>query len=277
MLSHLKSQIGALLNRDPRISFLTYALLVRCPLLLPHDTSYLGVRQIFEALQRLKPRGGNEPLLLLDIGANNGISSVGFLRLLPAFRVLAIEPNAVHASNLLRVAKRYPGRFEYTLAAAGADASPGKEITLFTPFWRDLALHTLTAARPEVALDNVSKSWRIALDQVSIVETRAPLITVDSLGISPIIVKIDAEGSETDIVRGMRSTLDRCHPVLIMEVTSLGAEGAIGLTEGHGYRCFRYDETSGRLMPDNGRTVSHANNARNRYFVPPDLCCAFVS
>jgi FkbM family methyltransferase len=275
MLSRLKSQVGVLLNRDPRISLRTYALLVRCPLFLPHDASYLGVRQIFDVWQPPMPPRDNARPLLLDIGANNGISSVGFLRLLPAFRVLAIEPNALHAPSLRRVAKRYPGRFEYRLAAAGADASPGKEIALFTPFWRSLALHTLTAARPEVVLNNVSNSWNIPLDQVSMVETRAPLITVDSLGVSPAIVKIDAEGCETDIIRGMCSTLDRCHPVLLMELTSLGAKEAVELTAGRGYRCFRYDESSGRLMTDSDQTVSHAVNERNRYFVPPDLCWSF--
>ena len=275
MLEAVKSRVGRLVDRDPRASLLVYRLLVRCPWLLPHDRSYLGIRLLEGCFQRAGRLAAKPPAsrLILDVGANNGISSRSFLKLLPGWKVVAIEPNSLHAAGLQRLEKQFHGRFEFIIAAAGTASRPpgNSRQTLYTPIWKGVALHTVTSTQRDAALRTAAEVWRLKEAEIRMVETEAPTIALDELVIDPLIIKIDAEGSEGEILKGAQETLKRCRPIVLMEVTAQGAGNAVDLLGGLGFQPLLFDDRNGSLTSRSPTQVENVTGCRNRYFVPREL------
>jgi FkbM family methyltransferase len=270
-LLSIKTTAARYLDRNPRWSFAAYGVLVRCPWLLPHDTSYLGLRTIRNHLERT-PTAPTADRLILDVGANNGISSRGFLKLLPNWRVTAIEANHVHAERLDWVKRRARGRFDFIIAAAGnPQGTAPHRVTLYTPVWRTVVLHTVTATERELALNTAIDVWHLDPEQVTVRTSVAPLLAIDDMGLMPTIVKLDAEGSEGPILRGMRRTIDRQRPVILMEVTAEGAGEAAAILAEAAYEAFRFDPARDRFVPTADDEAAHVTGSRNRYFIPSEL------
>lgn len=56
------------------------------------------------------------------------------------------------------------------------------------------------------------------------------VVTLDSLGLSPALIKWDIEGHEVRALRGARGTIMRCHPIMVIEVNAWGLHLAGGFT-----------------------------------------------
>lgn len=69
----------------------------------------------------------------------------------------------------------------------------------------------------------------------------------DTLGISPTHIKIDAEGAEPLVLRGMRETLRRCKPMLMIESGAVNGCDAELLPQG--YKPYFYDVETALLRP----------------------------
>lgn len=52
---------------------------------------------------------------------------------------------------------------------------------------------------------------------MKVVEQEVRIRTFDSLGLQPSFVKIDVQGHELEVLRGMEKTLVTCRPVLMLE------------------------------------------------------------
>src|ERR1700682_968565 len=100
--------ISALVQRHPVTWRGAWSLVHHLPFLLPHDASYRGVKHLG------LPANG----LLLDVGANDGISALSLRRLLPDNPVLSVEISPRHEPTLRRLKTRMKG-FDYVLVGAG--------------------------------------------------------------------------------------------------------------------------------------------------------------
>ena len=130
---------------------------------------------------------------VLDVGAHVGLFTLAFARLVgPSGHVHAVEPDQANYARLLRNLERNP------------------EITWVTPHNvavsdRRRTLH-LETPNPH------NRAPRAAAEGVSV-----EAITLDDLGVSPDLVKMDIEGHEPQALAGASSTLAG-HPSLLVEV-----------------------------------------------------------
>jgi FkbM family methyltransferase len=104
----------------------------------------------------------------------------------------------------------------------------GAEVIAFEPSPRTFALLERTAAgrfecRQLALSDKVGSvrfSEHFSSDASQVVETggtEVPAVTIDSLGLSPSIIKIDVERHEAAVLRGAVETMRRCQPTLLLE------------------------------------------------------------
>jgi FkbM family methyltransferase len=223
--------------------------------LLPHDISYKGVKLL----------GLTSSKLILDVGANDGISALSFRKLLPDSPILSIEVSPRHENSLRRLKLRMK-KFDYAIVGAGGESS--KE-TLFTPAYRGILLHTFAGMdelRVRTALtesygERISARCTMLNDTISI----EPL---DSLNVDPEFIKIDVEGMAIGVLRGLRETIERCRPKLMVEVEQDQIEETLDFTKKYNYAATMYDAASNELVPIRDFTDFFASKNKNVFFVP---------
>ena len=205
MLLKVKYAIAESVKANPWTWHVVWNALPQIPFLLPHDKSYYGFTHLT----------GAGDGLFLDIGANNGISAAGFRKLNRRYRILALEANRIHVPALERL-KRRIADFEYRITGVGSSAG---SFRLFTPVYHSIPVHTHASASRsymEVALRRDFPA-RI-VDQMTIDEQTVEMLTIDSLNLSPNLVKIDVEGGEAAVLEGAARVLAECNPIILCEV-----------------------------------------------------------
>ncbi|HYR89144.1 MAG TPA: FkbM family methyltransferase [Terriglobia bacterium] len=204
------------------------------PFLLPHEKDYFG-------LKLLLPDGDG---LFLDIGANDGVSALSFRSINSRYSILSVEPNAMHKGSLQRLKKRLQ-RFDFRLCAAGDETTT---VTLSTPTYKGVPLHSAAFCEPaQQAVFEAEFPIHIAR-RIKYVTDTVAVIKIDDLHLSPTVVKIDAEGYDLKIIRGMEETIRRCRPILMVENNSLTLKAITKFLEGFGYEVREYDHENNRLV-----------------------------
>jgi FkbM family methyltransferase len=202
--------------------------------LLPHDPSYLVLKLL------ARPDGG----LILDVGANDGISALSFRKLCPNYKIISFEPNGIHEGNLAAVCGRIKNA-EFFMVGLGDSEG---EFVLYTPYHGSKPLHTFSSLDKVSVQNALEQTYAPAvLSKIRIASQNCAIKTLDSFGLAPDIIKIDAEANELRILRGGADTLRRHKPALLLEA----CHGEFGAVEeflmGLGYAFFVYERSTNSL------------------------------
>jgi FkbM family methyltransferase len=197
--------------------------------------------------------------LFLDIGANDGISARSFRLFNKTTPILSIEANPCHEKALQRT-KSALDLFDYKLVAAGGRRG---QLTLHTPVVRGIALTAYAAMDRSEAERRVREDMPRSARKLRFIETTVPVIPIDDLALAPDFVKIDVEGFEAEVLRGMVATIERCGPLFMIEYDAANV-AAIGEILGpFGYRSYVFDRHAGAFRPCDG------NEADNVFHLSP--------
>ncbi len=249
-LDRLKWSVETCFMHNFRVYFYTKKLLQVFPFLLPHEKDYFGLKQLL-------PENG----LFLDVGANDGISARSFRRINSNYRILSLEPNPLHRPSLERLKRRDPC-FDFRLCAAGDEAGSA---TLTTPTYKGIPNHSGAFCAPEQRAVFEAAFQQNIVTRLKYVTQTVPVIRVDELGLSPTVVKIDAEGYELKIIHGMQETIARCRPILMVENNPSTVDAVTKLLVGFGYEVWKYEHNNNTFVKFSG------GRTRNLFFTaPPD-------
>lgn len=178
--------------------------------------------------------------VFVDVGAYSGVYTVLACVANPGLRAVAVEPNPAKLPQLRSnlVANGLTDRV--TVIGKALSARPGAA-TLSIP--GDDSAATLTGGRPGAR-------------SVAVDVTTGDLVL---RGLDVGLVKIDVEGLEAEVVRGMARVLLACHPAIIAECLGAGALRELrDLTRELGYRHV-YHLGTGGPVPAGGRPFTPAN------------------
>jgi FkbM family methyltransferase len=174
-------------------------------------------RRPHEAEFRVLARVASVPLVMFDVGANAGQSALSARIFHPTLRIHSFEPNERMKADLEHVRTLLGAGFEYSLFGLGAVNSVQP---FYVPYVSGVPLYQEASFDRSVLETDAVTRDRIAAAtgrrSVEIRESRFELRRMDSLGVTPDIVKIDVQGTELQVVEGMGALLDS-HPILMVE------------------------------------------------------------
>lgn len=239
----VRGMIKRTLKAVPRVYDLVkrLELVVQYVLKRPHEPDFLLFR-------RLKDRPGQ----FLDIGANVGQSAISFGALNSSMSVVSFEPNAACLPGL-KLAKRILGkRYNYHLVGLGSRA---ERLILHVPVTGGVAA-TQEASVSGDQLLQADVGERIG-EAFTVQDVAIEIRTLDSFGYQPDIVKIDVQGLELDVLRGMVETLAGRRPLFLIESGRHDADVAAFLAQ-YAYSPYIYSAHEDRLLP-----ITRASNDPN--------------
>jgi FkbM family methyltransferase len=249
-------------KRSPRLWHYAWRAAKRLPFLLPHEKDYYGFRHF------AGDRGRGEGLAL-DIGANNGITALGLRAVGLPHHILSIEANPSHEPELARTAARME-HFSYRIVGAG-DAHG--TLTLHTPVYKGIPIHTMSSVELDYAKNTVARDFpRRVVDKVVWREDVVDLLPLDDLDLAPDLVKVDVEGFDLHVLRGMRRTIATHKPVLMVEYTPGKLKDIQAMLAEFGYRAFMYHQDEDTFEPAVDADLADVWRAQglqiNLFFVP---------
>ncbi len=204
-LWRINSAIPRLLRYNPYTGFIGRRLFQYIPFLLPHDKSYYGFAHLVH----------QGPGLFLDVGANDGISAIGFRHIHSDYDIISIEPNLCH-ERALRKLKRRLTRFEFKLIGAGRERS---QMTLYIPIYNGVPIYTAASLRRDYVMTTMEEQHLPGQKDKSIVivEYKVDIVPLDELGLKPDIIKIDTEGFDLEVLLGLQQTIAVARPSILIE------------------------------------------------------------
>ncbi|MDO9073341.1 MAG: FkbM family methyltransferase [Rubrivivax sp.] len=182
--------------------------------------------------------------LLLDLGANIGQSALSVAAVQPGLQIHSIEANPACEPGLKTAAWLLGQRFRYRVVGVGAQAG---RLDFHVPVRASRMLleeGTFDAA----TLVSPNSIARIGLQgrDYELQVISVPLVTVDSLGLSPRVVKMDLQGLELAALAGMTQTIQNAHPVFMIEIGE-HHEQIVAFLAARGYTRWHWD--GARLQP----------------------------
>lgn len=169
---------------------------------------------------------------IMDVGANIGQSAIEFCRVFPNPRIHSFEANP-GLNGYLEYCKHLIGKRQMDIHMVGL-SEVSKMLELYVPKRGEVFIYGEASLHPEIFDDPQVRS---RIGQFEVTRQQMTLVDGDSLEFAPDIIKIDVQGHELSVLKGLKWTLQRYAPLLFIERSPVDAEIMREL-ESYGYQFF---------------------------------------
>ena len=210
-----------------------------------HDPDWLAFKRL---------RVGDR--IILDVGANRGLSIESFRIALPGRPIVAFEPNPRLAGKL---EQEYGSSDNVRIEPVALSDAPGAA-KLYLPRYRNYVFDSLASMERAEAMEWLGSDNFKGFDarRLTCLEMDITTRTLDTYGLAPSVIKLDTQGSEEKVLCGGLQTIASTRPIILLE----GATPSIReLLMQFNYRAYVFD--NGELIPDR-------MDARNVFFLTPE-------
>mgnify|MGYP001195332261 CR=1 FL=1 len=207
MINLIKYKIARWIERFPLISILIYNNANKLKFFLPHEKDYYGILKVCKISNNKS---------FIDVGANIGISTLGFRNLGFTNPTYLFEPNFFLYKNYLKnVKKKYKNIFINNVALN--DRKERKK--LYIAYYKGQALHFLSSFDKKYIINSIKITFFNSNKKISILKKNVMCEKFDSIKIKypPDFIKLDTEGHDYNVLLGMNKTIKKYKPVFLIE------------------------------------------------------------
>lgn len=237
-LYKIKYRIIKFIENIPLLQIFVYNNLSKFKFLFPHDKDYLALKLLFNK---------NEKNDFLDIGGNIGLSSIGFREL--GFRkniIHIFEPDKFLIKNyLLKVNKIYKKLKIYNFGLSSNNTNK----KLYKAFYKKNYFHFNNSFDKNYIINKIKENYPNKYKEFTLKSEVLKLKKFDNLKlrINPCFIKIDVEGFDHFVLKGMKNILNKNKPVLLIEYNQSNFKIIFDLTKDN-YDSYRYNFETNRLI-----------------------------
>ena len=230
---------------------------------LPHDKDYYGIKKICS----------NNIGCFLDIGANTGTSTLAFRRMGFTNKIHLFEPNFfLFKKFLIKIKKKDSNICIHNLALG----SKNSKLNFFLPYINGKFIHYFSSFSKDYLKNSCLNTF--PNKKIVIKKKIIKIKKFDDLSIKESIdfVKIDTEGHDFQVIKGMKRTIKKYKPVFLIEYNNLLYSKIV--KELKNYFPYYYNLEKNLLIkikkinPINFDRFGHLNSlsVRNIYFIHKD-------
>ena len=268
MINLLKYSVVRLIEKFPSIHTIIYNNIDKFKFLFPHEKDFYGLKNIFNS---------NHKGDFLDIGGNIGLSTIGFRSLgFVKNRIFIFEPNINYCLKKLNLIKK---KYKKTKILSYGLSSKNKNLYLYTPVLNGKIFHFLSSSDKKYVTKKIKYHYKSKFKYFSLKKDKIILKKFDDLNlkIKPTFIKIDVEGHDHEVVYGMKNSIKKFNPVILVEYNPENFK-KIYVELNKLYNCYIYNvlkKSLSRLKDYEIKKLLNGSNKsnfflsnRNIYFMP---------
>lgn len=267
ILKQIKFKLIRFIEVYPVLGLLIYNNISFFKFFLPHEKDFYGMLLVCE---------NNRNNVIIDIGANLGISILGFRKLGFVNKILAFEPNYfLYKKYLTKIKKKNKDIFIKNIALGNSKGSND----FYMPFYKSKCLHYFCSFNKEYILKSINLAFPKIKKNVAIKRKKVNCNKYDNLNlkIKPHFIKIDTEGYDEFVLEGLKKTIKKFKPIFLIEYNEEYFDNIKKILKNYDY--FYYDIKKNKLIrlskiiPSNKISrLSKLNylSSRNIFFIHKD-------
>ena len=206
-LSSIKYKIIRFIESNYLINLLIYNNIRFFKFLLPHEKDFYGMLLLCK---------NNKDNIILDVGASLGISSLGFRQLGFRNTIYAFEPNFYLFNKYLKkLAKKNNNIFIKNIALGNSNSFK----TLYMPYFKSKCIHYFCSFDKKYLVNSIKITFPSILEKIIIKKKIIKCRRYDDLKLKgiPQFIKIDTEGYDEYVLKGLKTTINKYKPIFLVE------------------------------------------------------------
>jgi len=261
----IKYKLVRIIERNPSLNLLVYNNIKYLNFFLPHEKDYLGMKKICKnSLEKV----------IFDIGANLGISTMGFRQMGFKNKIYIFEPNPeIFDKYLLPIKKKYKN----VILKKFALGHKKQKKDFFIPYYKNDAIHYFGSFDKRYIISSLKMTFSHLLSKIKFKKRKINIFKYDSLNLKlkPHFIKIDVEGYDHFVLSGMTKMIKKYKPIFLIEYNK---ENFFKIKKYlKGYKTFIYNIELDQLIEFEKKkfkdTISRSSktnllSSRNVYFIP---------
>ena len=272
MIKFVKHRLIKFLEKVPYLQIFIYNNLHLFKFLFPHDKDYYALKLIFSKSERR---------IFLDVGGNIGLSSIGFRELgFKKNKLFIFEPDTFLCEKYLERLKRYYNKiyiYRFGLSTKNEDKF------LYQAYYNNLFLHFNNSFSLKYVKKKIKENYPRKYKVFKYKKKKFQLKRFDNLSIDKNIcfVKIDVEGFDHLVLKGMKKLISLQKPVFLIEYNISNFKIIYDLLKSK-YFCYIFMFEQNKLIKLNeikikklsnnkSLDLKYSKNSFNIFFIPKML------
>ena len=272
MFIHLKHKIIKKIEKIPLLQIFIYNNLSYFKFLFPHDKDYYALNLLFS---------NNEKRAFIDVGGNIGVSTIGFRQLgFNKNKILIFEPDKTLVNLYLKkIVKKYKNLKIFSFGLSTKNESK----LLYKAFYKNKFFHFNNSFDKNYIRKKLYENYGKESKYFQIKSTKLVVKKFDNLNIKEKIcfIKIDVEGFDHYVLYGMKQTINKYNPVILVEYNLSNFKKIFNFLKNK-YSCHFFDfekSTLNKLSTNKinelkkGKIIEnlYKKNSVNLFFIPKNM------
>ena len=237
ILKTFKYQIIKFIEDIPKLQIFIYNNVSKFKFLFPHEKDYFALKLLFDE---------DEKRDFLDVGGNIGLSTIGFREL--GFKKNSIhifEPDAFLVNNYInKLKKLYKNIKIYKFGLYSKDCNK----KLIKAYFKNHYFHFNNSFDKKYIKNKIKQNYPKKFKSFRYKSQKLKLKRYDKLNLKNNIcfVKIDVEGLDHEVIKGMKKLLAKSRPVILIEYNFSNFKIIYNLVKIN-YKCYQFDMDQNKL------------------------------
>ncbi len=176
---------------------------------------------------------------IIDIGGNRGESIQNFLRFNKNLKIICFEPKK---NSFEYIKKKYKKKniriFNFGIG------NKQKKVSLYTPTIYNYEFSSLSATDLTNLKIRLNSFFKVLKNDFKFIKEIIKIKKLDKFNLKPDLIKIDAEGSELDILKSSIQTIKKYQPLLIIEFNQINFSEIKKILSRIGYKSYIFQNNT---------------------------------